>query len=142
MGYLSEFLEAHQEGSIGKFSAGNVEAFASLSDDGRPTRGLQTIIWLTPFDLGVRQHMLLLIAPGEFPEIYEVRVILERLSGDDGSWWRMNRTFLTEVRKEFLQWRSLTPQRMREYVSQSRKLFEKEPEDVALVGTGEEVRLA
>lgn len=142
VGYLNEFLEAHQEGSIGKFSAGNIEAFASTSDDGKPTRGLQTVIWLTPFDLGVRQHMLLLIAPGEFPEIYEVRVVLERLSGDDGSWWRMNRTFLTELRKEFLQWRSLSPQRMREYVTQSHQLFETAPEEVAVIGTGEAVRLA
>ena len=142
VGYLSEWLEAHQEGSIGKFSAGKFEAFASTSDDGKPTRGLQSIIWLTPFDLGVRQHMLLLIAPGEFAEIYEVRVVLERLSGDDGSWWRMNRTFLTELRKEFLQWRSLSPQRMREYVEESHRLFETAPEEVAATGTGEEVRLA
>jgi len=142
VGYLSEWLEAHQEGSIGKFSAGNIEAFASVSDLGQPTRGLQTVIWLTPFDLGVRQHMLLLIAPGEFNDIYEVRVVLERLSGDDGSWWRMNRTFLTELRKEFLQWRSLSPQRMQEYVAQSHRLFEQGPEEVAATDTGEEVRLA
>ena len=35
----------------------------------------------------------------------------------------MNRTFLTELRKQFLQWRSLAPARMIEYVEQSRRLF-------------------
>jgi hypothetical protein len=119
LAYLAEFFDAHQEGSIGKFSAGKVEAFA---EDGRQ-RGLKTTIWLTPFDLGVRQELKLLIHPGQFPDIYEVQVNLQRLSGDDGSWYRMNRTFLTELRKQFLQWRSLTPQRMLEYVSESRKLF-------------------
>ena len=48
---------------------------------------------------------------------------LRRLSGDDGSWYRMNRTFLTELRQQFLQWRSLTPQRILQYVEDSRKLF-------------------
>ena len=78
--------------------------------------------------LGVRRQLKLLIRPststgGEFPDIYEVQVILHRLSGDDGSWHRMNRPFLTELRQQFLQWRSLTPQRMLEYVEQSRSLF-------------------
>jgi hypothetical protein len=86
---------------------------------------LKTLIWLTPFDLGVRQNLRLVIHPGEFPEIFEVEVLLKRLSGDDGSWYRMNRTFLTELRQQFLQWRTLTPQRMMQYVEESRRLFAK-----------------
>jgi hypothetical protein len=54
-------------------------------------------------------------------------VLLRRLSGDDGSWYRMNRTFLTELRQQFLQWRSLTPQRMMKYVEESRRLFSATP---------------
>jgi hypothetical protein len=50
-------------------------------------------------------------------------VILCRQSGDDRSWHRMNRTFLTELRKQFLQWRSLTPEKMRDYIDRSRDLF-------------------
>ena len=141
VGYLAEFFEAHQEGSIGKFSAGKIEAFAGTGDDGRPTRGLKTVVWLTPFDLGVRQHLLLLIHQGDIPDIYEVQVVLERLSGDDGSWWRMNRSFLTELRKQFLQWRSLSPQRMKDYVVESKKLFQQIPDSVVTTDTTEEVRL-
>ena len=88
--------------------------------DSPRTRSLTTDVWLTPFDLGIRQQLTLKIEPGAFPEIYEVRVILKRLSGDDASWHRMNRTFLTELRKQFLQWRSLPPGKMLEYVEQSR----------------------
>jgi hypothetical protein len=90
------------------------------------SHGIKTTIWLTPFDLGVRQDLTLLIHPGQFPDIYEVQVILKRLSGDDGSWYRMNRTFLTELRKQFLQWRSLTPQRMLQYVEESKELFSRD----------------
>ena len=69
-------------------------------------RGLKTTIWLTPYDLGIRQQFELLIQQSEQSEIFEVCVVLQRLSGDDRSWHRMNKTFLTELRKQFLQWRS------------------------------------
>jgi hypothetical protein len=118
LAYLAEFFDAHREGSIGKFSAGQVEPLMR-----EQTRGLVTDIWLTPFDLGIRQRLQLLIQPGEFPDIFDVRVILQRRSGDGRNWHRMNRTFLTEVRKQLLQWRSLTPEKMREYIDRSRELF-------------------
>ena len=71
--------------------------------------------------------MTLLIHPGADKDIYEVEVRLHRQSGDDGSWHRMNKTFLTELRKQFLQWRSLAPTRMREYIEESKRLFEGMP---------------
>ncbi|MGB7159170.1 MAG: ABC transporter permease, partial [Tepidisphaeraceae bacterium] len=154
LAYLADFFAAHQEGSIGKFSAGKVQVVPPGDGNGKGdgSRAIQTLIWLTPFDLGVRQNLRLVIHPpstnspstsspstssgqagqapstssgqaGEFPDIYEVEVVLKRLSGDDGSWYRMNRTFLTELRQQFLQWRSLSPQRMLKYVEESRKLF-------------------
>lgn len=137
--YLAEYFEGHKEGSIGKFATDEVHAFAWTGDepesDGKPSRGVQTTVWLTPFDLGVRQHLMLLIHPGQFPDIYEVQVLLNRLSGDDGSWYRMNRSFLTELRKQFLQWRSLSPTRMREYVEQSKQLFKHEAAETAGVSS-------
>jgi ABC-type lipoprotein release transport system permease subunit len=130
LAYLADFFGAHQEGSIGKFSAAAVEAFSIADEQGQTSRGLETTIWLTPFDLGVRQHLKLLVHPGQFPEIYEVQVVLSRLSGDDSSWYRMNRTFLTELRRQFLQWRSLSPERMLEYIEISRRLFDSMGEEL------------
>jgi hypothetical protein len=104
-----------------------VETFDFEDENHQKSRGLKTVVWLTPFDLGVRQHLMLMIHPGQYQDIYEVQVVLQRLSGDDGSWHRMNRTFLTELRRQFLQWRSLTPQRMLEYVQASRQLFTDTP---------------
>jgi ABC-type lipoprotein release transport system permease subunit len=123
LAYLADFFDAHQEGSIGKFSAAAVDAFSIPDEHGLMSRGLKTTIWLTPFDLGVRQHLMLLVHPGQFPDIYEVQVVLSRLSGDDHSWYRMNRSFLTELRRQFLQWRSLSPARMVEFIEISRRLF-------------------
>jgi ABC-type antimicrobial peptide transport system permease subunit len=142
LAYLADFFDAHREGSIGKFSAGKVDAFVFSDEKGNQSRGLKTIIWLTPFDLGVRQHLMLLIHPGSFPDVYEVQVVLGRLSGDDGNWYRMNRSFLTELRKQFLQWRSLSPQRQLEFVEQSRKLFAEAVKEVVPTEPGEQVRMA
>lgn len=119
LAYLMEWLNDHREGSIGKFASGQVEPFTS---DDSTHHGLRTSVWLTPFDLGIRQLLELVIRPGAFPDIYEVEVKLIRQSGDDASWHRMNRPFLTELRKQFLQWRSLSPARMTEYVEKSRAL--------------------
>jgi len=142
LAYLAEYFDAHQEGSIGKFSSGKVEAFFFEDEAKRTSRGLKTTIWLTPFDLGVRQHLMLLIHPGQFEDIYEVQVILQRLSGDDGSWYRMNRSFLTELRKQFLQWRSLSQERMLEYVEESRHLFADNPKDLVVTAVeGADVRV-
>ena len=52
------------------------------------------------------------------------------------------RTFLTELRKQFLQWRSLSPQRMLEYVSESKQLFKETPAKVVTTTGGEVARLA
>jgi ABC-type lipoprotein release transport system permease subunit len=123
LAYLADFFDAHREGSIGKFSAAAVDSFSIPDDAGHMSRGLKTTIWLTPFDLGVRQHLMLLVHPGQYPDIYEVQVVLSRVSGDTSSWYRMNRSFLTELRRQFLQWRSLSPERMLEYTQISKTLF-------------------
>ena len=64
--------------------------------------------------------MNIAIEPSSTENIYEVHVTLTRKSGDDDSWYRMNRPFLTELRKQFLAWRSLSPAEMQRYVLISR----------------------
>ena len=102
LSYLAEFFDAHREGSIGRFSSGKIESFVFQDENGRTSRGLQTTIWLTPFDLGVDASTSCCEPyPGQFQDIYEVQVILGRLSGDDRTGYRMNRSFLTELRGSF-----------------------------------------
>ncbi len=122
LAYLAEFFAAHRDGSIGAFAAGPLTPLDKRNGDA-DARGLRTSIWLTPFDLGVRQNLELLIHPGQFTDIYEVEVILRRQAGDDASWYRLNRPFLTQLRQQFLQWRSLSAEKMLEYVALSREMF-------------------
>lgn len=45
-------------------------------------------------------------------------------SGDERTWHRANRPFLAELRKQFLQWRTLSRERMQSYATQSQRLAE------------------
>jgi hypothetical protein len=123
LAYLAEFFDAHREGTIGGFTTDEVEICSGGGGGGGQDghRELTTIVWLAPFDLGIRQRLTLRIQPGRLEDIYDVRVTLVRISGDEGSWRRMNRPFLTALRRQFLQWRSLSPRRMLDYVRASRE---------------------
>ncbi len=99
---LTDFFESHTDSSIGRFAADSVRPFQEKS-----VRGLTAEIWLAPFDLGLRQQLELSIKEGSFADIFEVQAHLTRLSGDDKSWWRANRRFLAELRKQLLQWRTV-----------------------------------
>ena len=43
----------------------------------------------------------------EDPGFLEIRILLERLSGEANAWRRINKAFLHELRKTLLVWRSL-----------------------------------
>ena len=134
LSYLAEFFDAHTDGTIGKFSSDDIEPFRKTAKNGERVNGLRASIWLTPFDLGVRQECEVVIQPGDIEDVYEVDVALTRVSGDDDSWHRMNRTFLTQLRQQFLAWRSLSPQRMMDYIEQSKTMYRKRPGAAGGVG--------
>jgi hypothetical protein len=49
-----------------------------------------------------------------------VKVHIERLSGDAGSWRRANSHFMTTMRSQFLIWRNLTVQARADYVKRGK----------------------
>ena len=71
--------------------------------------------WLSPFDVGVSQRVELdmsLLPDGLF---YGIILRLRRLSGDVGSWRRLNRHFTDLIRRQFLIWRVLRPESRQAY---------------------------
>jgi hypothetical protein len=64
--------------------------------------------WLAPFDQGVVQEVSLLMAPGIDPRYCDIDVTLNLVSGDQDTWTRVSRTFLDDLRKQFLMWRALS----------------------------------
>jgi len=119
--FLHEYLDAHREGSIGHFSAGELRAFR---DGGGQGVGVSATVWLAPYDLGVRQDVRLTIAPAAGgQDVWDIRLELTRGSGRMRNWRSLNRTFIGDLRRQLLGWRKLKPRRIVDYIARGRRLL-------------------
>ncbi len=112
--FLAEFWEAHREQSIG--AGFYLESLAIHRKQDRLELGAR--VWLAPFDQGVTQQVSLVMSSKHATTYFEVEAALERVSGDYETWRRVSRTFLDDLRKQFLIWRTLTAQDREFYVSE------------------------
>ena len=126
-GFLLDHFEGHRDVSHGLFSAGEIgfsmtqclvpedepdrqglEGAASATGSDEVFLQLTTDIWLAPFDFGIMQKVAVAFCrSAEDPGFLEIRILLERLSGEANAWRRINKAFLHELRKTLLVWRSL-----------------------------------
>lgn len=130
--FLAEFLTTASQTGAGKFTADNLAPFLetdkfSPDPDAAITRGLSARIWLAPYDLGVIQLLRLAIHPTGQQNVFDVRVRLTREAGNPATWHRLNRPFLTDIRKQFLLWRTLPPEAVQRYVEISNAFFKTDP---------------
>jgi hypothetical protein len=126
-GFLLDHFEGHRDISHGLFSAGRIAfsmAGCRVADNDPDHRvkaeepgsvaqeeeflQLTTDVWLAPFDFGIMQKVAIAFcrSVGD-PGYLEIRILLERLSGEANAWRRINKAFLHELRKTLLVWRSL-----------------------------------
>lgn len=102
--FYCEWLRAYEDYNIGDFVTENVRS--SVANGIYRT---EAKCWLAPFDLGVQQEMALIFKPTEMSDVYSVNLALHRESGDPENWETLNRRFLKSLRKQFLVWRTLSP---------------------------------
>jgi ABC-type antimicrobial peptide transport system permease subunit len=105
--FLIEWFQAFEGHSIGDFVTENVQFREEPGAQGK-SYSLSMKTWLAPFDLGVSQLAELRTLPTDMEDVFEIKFILTRESGDNASWKRVNRTFLNTIRKQFLIWRALS----------------------------------
>lgn len=103
--FLQEYLAAHADYSLGHFSTADI-TFRPIDTDLGEGYELSLMVWLAPYDLGVSERLHLETVPTEDAEVYAVRAIIERESGDEASWLRVTRNFVNMLRKQFLLWRT------------------------------------
>jgi ABC-type antimicrobial peptide transport system permease subunit len=101
--FIAEFWEIHQEQSIG---AGFFVESVQVSQSPGYLR-LDCKVWLAPFDQGLVQEVMLDMKMDIQDSYYIIRTVLHRDSGDYETWRRVCRTFLDDLRKQFLLWRTL-----------------------------------
>jgi len=104
--FMVEWFQAYEEYSIGDFVTQDVKHWEEPSEHGTAYI-IDVMTWVAPFDLGVSQKVQLRTIPTDMEDVFEIRLHLERASGDVSSWRRVNRRFLNTLRKQFLIWRTL-----------------------------------
>ena len=114
-GFMMEWFEAYEEYSIGDFVTQDVSSREEQSQYGKSLI-IELMAWIAPFDLGVSQRVQLRTIPTDMQDVYEIRLALERVSGDVSSWRRVNRRFLNTLRKQFLIWRTLRAEERDRYL--------------------------
>jgi len=110
--FLKEHFVNFGDSTLGTFSAQNVEIF---EDPDRKMPALRANIWLAPFDLGISEKFTLTSAPSEIEGIAEVKIRIVRMSGSPGPWYRSNRVFLEDLRRQFLIWRTVSAEHVEMY---------------------------
>jgi hypothetical protein len=106
-GFLASFFNAYGEESIGVLYADKVRVIADQNGQGQRELALQLLLWLAPFDMGVSQFVQIEFKPSSTRAVYGVDVYIQRLSGQDTYWQRVNAGFFNSLRKEFLLWHTM-----------------------------------
>lgn len=104
--FLLDYLGAHADYSLGNFSTGDLGLDAEEFELGEGF-ALSVMVWLAPYDLGVSEHLTIETVPTEDAEIFQIRAVIRRESGDEASWIRVTRNFINLLRKQYLLWRTL-----------------------------------
>ncbi|MEN8199167.1 MAG: FtsX-like permease family protein [Thermodesulfobacteriota bacterium] len=129
-GFVFNYLQSHQDVSHGLFSTGPVDLVfgCSTTDElhnlvqaaEKPHEiyctYLRSKVWLAPFDFGIMQWVDIQFCPAQEDQKYlEIKVTLERRSGEKQLWQRINTSFLHDIRKQLLVWRSIDEAGHRHY---------------------------
>ena len=120
--FLAEHFRQHNDAGLGVFAAQDVRV-ERAGKDGRLR--LSAHLALAPFDLGVTQTFELTAVASEIPGVDEVVIRAERQSGAVSDWKRGNRVFLHDLRRQFLLWRTLTPEAVESYRMETLAAFGK-----------------
>jgi len=130
-GFFASYFNAYSEESIGDFYAEKVRIVKEDGDRG-PEYAVQLLIWLAPFDMGVSQFLQLEFMPARVESVYTVEIYIQRISGQDTFWQRVNHRFINGLRKEFLLWHTM---------DESAKNHHRAFAEQAMIGQGSEIEL-
>ncbi len=130
-GFLFDYFKSHQDVSHGLFATDDItlnevcpvtqaihpaEACSGTACCRDSCVQIYTHVWLTPFDFGIMQKATLRFCQSsEEPGFLEIKILLERESGESNAWRRINKVFLHTIRRQLLMWRSLNSEEQEYY---------------------------
>jgi hypothetical protein len=129
--FLIGYFDSYSEESIGTFYTDGAELSRFQSDNGQ-AYAIDMNIWLAPFDLGVSQHVIFRATPQGEHNIFDITLQLQRLSGEDASWRRVNQRFMNVIRKQFLIWRTVDAEAKDVYRKQGEEVLSGERSELTV----------
>ncbi len=117
--FIHEYMDAHRDGAIGNFTSDRL--FLHGREAGS-IAGVSGTVWLAPYDLGVRQEVKIEVLP-DADEICTISIRLARGAGQERSWWRLNKVFLGDIRRQLLGWRNISRERVLDYIEKGEKVI-------------------
>ncbi|MEM2704454.1 MAG: ABC transporter permease [Candidatus Bathyarchaeia archaeon] len=113
--YLIEYIEQHRYERIGYFQALDLRYKEELHEK-TEERGLVMKVKLAPWDLPTFQLVNLRAIRYLDEETYQIFLHIIRESGFLETWMTSNYVFISDLRKQLLLWRSLSPNEKKAYV--------------------------
>jgi len=113
-GYLYDFYASHAESTAGSFCTEHTR-LAPIDTERGLGYALAFDASLSPYDMGVSQYVELYTVPSAGGREHEMYLFLARQSGTVTSWERLARSFIDELRKRLLAWRTATEDERDEY---------------------------
>ncbi len=126
--FLMDYFEIHRDGNIGHFSTDNLNV-SVWKTEGLDALMLEGTIWLSPYDLGVRQDVNIRIDASRDADVFAINLILDRKAGQMGSWQNLNKVFISDLRKQLLGWRKLKADHAWRYIRDGEAMMEKARKD-------------
>ncbi|MCC7407944.1 MAG: hypothetical protein IT442_07730 [Phycisphaeraceae bacterium] len=126
--FLAEHFRQHDDAGLGIFAT-TATRIVQVGDEKHLT--LEAELALAPFDLGVTEVFRLTATPSEIPGVDEVTIAAERRSGARPDWYRANRVFVHDLRRQFLLWRTLSNEAIEGYRRQTLEELGRKGEPVA-----------
>lgn len=124
LAFLYDYFAAHTDGAIGHMTTANLSVFRDETGNGS-TIGVKGTVWLAPYDMGVRQEMELAIHEVDKEgDIHEINISLEHGSGQIASWCRLNKKFLSDLRRQLLGWRKMEPVEIIRFIEQGNRMLD------------------
>jgi hypothetical protein len=104
LAYLHEYMKAHASSDAPDFSVMDLQ-LATGTKDGRPFKHMKVDLRLVPYEVGLIQHLDLVIQKME--ERWEFSLGIKRIQGPSDSWVHLNHNFIDTIRKQLLLWRGI-----------------------------------
>ncbi len=134
--FLADYINLHMDTAHGVFMSDGVHTgwadWSEIQEDSKDIHTrfpqcflLQTSIWLAPFDFGLKQRVYFYCCPNpDEPEYVHITIRTLRLYGESRAWYRANKNFIRAIRKQLLQWHTLSPEAKEEIKNRERALGE------------------